>query len=149
MVASNYRGVTMEHLFSIPQLPRDPLITLYITFDLTLSGGLLASETDLICDAYKVATAKVYGEEFVKIAQIEPDFECGAFKMGKAVTFRASVYCPSFDFCQVLDSEIRTMLANHNIKENQVFTRSQYYNTRNEKSFFSEDWNGYLDEVLV
>lgn len=149
MVPVNNRGFNMEHLLSIPQLPRDPLITLYITFDLTLSGGLLASETDLIFAAYRVATAKVYGEELVKIAHIEPEFECGAFKIGKAVPFRATVYCPTFDFCQVLDNEIRTMLANYNIKDHHVFTRSQYYNTRNEKSFFGEDWNGYLDEVVV
>ncbi len=132
---------------TIPQMPFSPSIILYLTFDVRLVTERFCDPDEVVITAYRLAVAKVYGESYLKLAHIEPEMQCGLLDVGKTRPYRATISCPSFDFCIVLDQEIRTILKKMEVKNEHVFTCSQLHDNKNEKRFFSESWDGCLEKV--
>lgn len=140
----------MTATLTIPDMPYDRDTVLYFTFDTnTRERGKLTSNvvTRIFEEAYCQTVEELIGINFPNLAKIRPDMEQGVLGDEGQIIYRIAINCPDRAFADLLDINIRMGLVASKVDNERVFSASMPLNSRNNSSFFTEDWNGFLDRA--
>lgn len=138
----------MTAMLTIPEMPYECDTILYVTFDTKMrERGKLTSivVTRVFGEAYRQTVAELIGDQFLSLAKISPEMDQGLFGDGDQIQYRMAIKCPDRAFGSVLDVNIRMGLVANKVDNGRIFSASMPFNTRDNSSFFTEDWNGFLE----